>query len=422
MDRRAFLGAAATVSTAGCLRLQASERENKTTSTSPTSGTTRAPGGGQSDLDGETTTESVLGRDALAKQWEVSSILWEILPLDGRFYYTDYGESGPKIVGRDAVTGNRSFESVSLDDRFHSYLDSGSFAVDAETFYLGTLSEDDNDGPPLFARLYAIDRTDGSIRFTVDTPDDGKHSRIPQVATVPDGPVVFGTDSGGSGDEQDPLLVAVDPASGKREWSVAPSESGFVMGLGVVDGTIYVANNQSIVEIDPTRGKRLGTIDLGSFFGFTIQDDLLVTTGETIRAYDTARDTVAWSVSTPGGGDVRVPVTISGETVYAATETGYVLSIDLASGTTNWTTRIRGGLRSNAYSPAVGSSVLWVSDDTGRISVLMADSGTEAFTLESSMKNDDHARPVEIIDDVVLVGGYQPIAYRVAASHSHTNG
>jgi outer membrane protein assembly factor BamB len=417
MYRRSLLAALGTAS-AGCLRLSntdgTSQQDPSDTATAtgsldppPETATATVTDSGTDESSTETVTE-----EWLTELWTGPAYVRNLFTADGTAFLAEGSPEGSKLAGYDPGSGERTFESAPIGQAYSTFLFPGSWAVTDETVFFGAGAADRNEDSPVAARLYAFDRSDGSIRFTYDAPADGAHTNIKYVDVASSGPVVVASDSDGSGENQQPLVVALDRDTGAVQWQVTGGES-FANGLAVTPETVY-ANTDQFRLYDPVSGDRKREVNLSSFYGFTLADGIVYTTGETITAYDVENRRRVWE-ATPPAGTVKSHVTVADGRVYAATDAGWLVGIDSASGEQVWSTRLRASVRSYTTPPAVGQRFVWVSDESGRVYLVRPSSGEQSLTIAPPADN-DFARPIRTVDGVAVVGGVDSVAYRVTPS------
>lgn len=355
------------------------------------------------DGDPESTT---LSSSDLNEVWTTSaSYIWDLFTDEELFFIPQNTRDGEqKLVGRKFDTGDVRFESDSLEEGYDLFGTGATFS--ANEIYLGTqstTSEDINN-----AKLYALDRNDGSILFDFETPTDGKHTRIREVSKIDDGPVIFGSDTGGSGSNQEPLIYAVDPEDGTEQWRAAPEpREGFVTGIITADDKVYsVVRNLRVY--DGFTGELQQEVDLGGFFGLSYIDDTIITTGNPIEAFDTEIGEVVWETPSPGG-KIRTPLTPADSVLYGVTGTGIAFKLDASSGDISWTSRIRG--KTSDESPVLLGPTVWVSADNGEVSVFMKETGEKAFTIAPPPDNNNNSRAISAIEEVLYLGGSEPTTY-----------
>jgi outer membrane protein assembly factor BamB len=366
------------------------------------SGSTDTPVSGD-NVDSGSSEDASLSSNDLNELWKSPSPgnNWFVLGHENLFFVPGYNRDGISIDGRKYDTGNVGFESETMKKGYNPTAiinHMGDIYVAAET------TTDGNN-----AILYGFDRSDGSILFRFETPSDGKHTRIPEISKIDDGPVIFGADSAGMGENQEPLLYAVDPEDGTEQWRIAPEpREGFINGLITTDGSVY-SMIQSLRVYDAETGQlQHQEDDLNGFFGMSYARGKIITAGDTIQAYDTVNQEIAWETSSPGG-NVENPLTPTDAVLYGATETGYVFALDSSSGDTIWTSRIDGSVTQR--SPVVLGATVWVSADNGEVSILMRGNGKEAFSIAPPTAGDNRSRPLEVLNDAVYIGGNNPVTY-----------
>lgn len=254
-------------------------------------------------------------------------------------------------------------------------------------------------------RVFAFDRDGGQRLWQFAAPDDGKHGHANALAAA-DGTVFVGTDDDGSGDEQDPLVFALDAESGERRYVVDDLPAAFVKGVFVRDGTLYVALVNGELHARSAEDGSAETV-LSIPFGFgppAVFDGEMYVPGEEIVGLDLAEGTRRWTASMPADAGGRPATTESA--VFVGSEAGHVLALDRATGETRWQARAAAEVRTLA----VGPSSVWVGDDTGTIYAYGQSDGTELYRDRSDEGND---RPLAVVGDLLFVGGSEARIERI---------
>lgn len=377
--RRAVLGALGTstlASAGGCLRLAQSE----TTDAGAGSGGT---GADEPSDGGSTASATERGTDAdvafqeltLTPAWEVEPYVRGAAVLDGAFavgqgrrfrLYTPEGtttwESAPVANGyRISLRGRRA---------------GGGASADGSRVYVATGR---TDAPN--ARVYAFDRETGAEQWYDGTASNGDRTGVDFV-TLLDDVVAYGADSSGSGDDQDPVVRAVDRTTGEVAWVDESITGQFLVGGTAHDGRLFVAGfnelfvydaGGSVVDSlggDPSSGPTFrpgfeGVTRAGArLYGFDYWD-------ETIKAVDLDAVAVEREVSTDRA--PATPLAVDSGGVYFGTEAGYLVAYDLNGGTKRWETRVEGGIDRPLV---VDGGRVWACDSTGTVSAISAADGT----------------------------------------------
>jgi outer membrane protein assembly factor BamB len=254
-------------------------------------------------------------------------------------------------------------------------------------------------------RLFAFDRDGGDSRWTFEAPNDGQHGNVSQLAT--DGTRVFaGTDDQGSGDDQEPLVFALDADSGEQRYVVDDLPASFVNEVFVRDGTLYVyLVNGELHTFAAEGGERQATysVPLGFAPPVVIGTEMYAP-GSEVVALDRTSGTRQWSTPLPAGANARPVVT--DDAIYVGTQAGHVVALRRSSGETLWQARTTAEVNSLAF----GSTALWVSDESSTVYAYAPGDGTELFREESE---DASNRPLATVDDLLFVGGRPPSVRRV---------
>jgi glucose dehydrogenase len=127
--------------------------------------------------------------------------------------------------------------------------------VTDDTVYVATSTE-----PGTAGRLLALNRTDGSVRWAVDTPSTKRGTR-----PVVDGDAVY---LGCSGRDQG-TLVALDRTDGAERWSFT-DENSTVYEPAVTDDAVYAGSNDNHVYAFSRTGERRWQIETNSVVGTVV--------------------------------------------------------------------------------------------------------------------------------------------------------
>lgn len=254
-------------------------------------------------------------------------------------------------------------------------------------------------------RLFAFDRDGGDALWTFEAPADGMHGHVQQLAT--DGTRVFaGSDDDGSGDDQRPLVFALDAESGEQRYVVDDLPATFVNDVFHRNGTLYVSLvNGELHTFAAEGGERTGTYSVPFGFGRpAVVGREMYAPGSEVLAFDLSSNTRRWTASLPSGASTRPAV--RDDTVYVGTEAGHVLALDRASGEVRWQARTT----AEVHSLVVGPTAVWVSDESSTVYAYAANDGTELLREESEDESD---RPLAVVGDLLFVGGYSASIQRV---------
>jgi outer membrane protein assembly factor BamB len=145
--------------------------------------------------------------------------------------------------------------------------------VAGDTVYVATSTE-----PGMTGRLLALNRADGTVRWTVDTPSPKRGTR-----PVVDGDAVY---LGCSGREHG-TLVALDRRDGTERWSFT-DENGTVYEPAVTDDAVYAGSNDNHVYAFSRTGELLWQLETNSVVGTVVagKEFLYAANNERLLAID----------------------------------------------------------------------------------------------------------------------------------------
>ena len=168
--------------------------------------------------------------------------------------------------------------------------------------------------------LYALDRADGTPRWSYDTRADGARAQFHGEPLLLGKRVIIPTDADPAGH-----LYAFDTASGELLWKL-PFDQGVAATPLLVDGRIVaVAKTGDVVAVDPERGAIAWRQHVG--------------------------DVSTWSPAA------------AGKRVFVADKTNSVVAFDAATGATLWRTTI--GARPNTALVVIGKTLVVGTQDGG---------------------------------------------------------
>jgi outer membrane protein assembly factor BamB len=243
----------------------------------------------------------------------------------------------------------------------------------------------------------AYDRDDGTERWRFQAPRDGRHHHAAFLATHDDA-VFVGSDDDGSGDEQDPLVFALDADTGEARYVVDDLPAGFINGLFVHDDLVYTSLVEGTLHaFAPEDGTTETTLSIP--FGFAtpaVVDGEFYTSGEETVRVDLDSGRQRWSTSMPASASPRVRPIVTDDVVVVATRGGHVAALDRATGEKRWQERAAAQIQSLSAGP----TAFWVSDDGGTVYAYDRTDGTELYRERS---DDGDERPLAVVDDLLCV-------------------
>lgn len=317
----------------------------------------------------------------LTPDWKADPPVLAVTEVDGRFL-VDAGERVRAFTPEGTVV----WESETVADGYRVWMDGHgdgrAVAADDSGVYVGTVGSEAGN-----ARLYGFDRADGSVRWVDETAATGDRTGV-EFATLVGDLVVYGADSDGSSDDQDPVVRAVDRASGEVAWVDESIDGQFVVGATAYDGRLFVAGTTEVFVYDGASGAVIdsfgadpasdrslrpgfvGVARAGSrLYGFDRWD-------EAIKAIDLDAFAVEWATTTRW--EPNTPLAVDGGVASFGTESGYLVAFDLDGREKRWEARVEGAVGE----PLVPDGErLWASDSTGTVyAVSIADGSVIAET------------------------------------------
>lgn len=230
-------------------------------------------------------------------------------------------------------TGSPQLIALNIEDgtvRWREELDisgfQGPLETDDDTIYFNALNG-----------VYAINRLNGSIRWFDDelSPDGG-----PLVANGE----VYSLDTGRS--EESGRMIAFDPDTGERRWSVSIGEIRTAGPPTYTDGTVYVSTGRGAtihaIDVDARTGKWVFETDGNRDFQGSLPavDDgsVFVASQEKLYAIDTRTGHEQWSIEVRNSWNA--PSVTDNYVIHS--DTGGVTAYDRNSGEESWTTSEHG--------------------------------------------------------------------------------
>lgn len=244
--------------------------------------------------------------------------------------------------------------------RWHVPLES--WFLDAPAVLDGTVY-----APSAYGTLYAVDAETGVEQWRVR-----RRESFVRVSPVVTGPVVYVATSA--------AVYAYATDDGRRFWRYEPDgDAGIPSGLAYADGSLYVTvgdgREGAVHALDARTGNRQWGVDVGAAQAAPVVGEApasvyVATLEGTLYAIDPASGSVRWR-SEASQQPFQRPAVADG-VVYAACESDQALqAVDAADGSTRWTASVGRSLTS----PAVCDGTVLVGDGVGRVHWLAAGSG-----------------------------------------------
>lgn len=213
-------------------------------------------------------------------------------------------------------------------------------------------------------RLYALDAASGDATWDFRTNDT-----VSSRPTVTEGIVYLGADDG--------RVYALDRSTGEQQWSF--HANGDVFSPAVADDSVYVTSrNNALYALDAGGGDRR----------WTYRFDNTVIAGPTLRretVYVPMLNGKVHHIDTDSGERIWRPYDVSrrmraeprivDETMYVASESGYVYTFDLTGQNHESPERLFQARDRTRASPAVVDSMVYVGSDDGALYAIDSETG-----------------------------------------------
>ncbi|WP_436907921.1 outer membrane protein assembly factor BamB family protein [Halosimplex marinum] len=208
-------------------------------------------------------------------------------------------------------------------------------------------------------------------------------------------------------------LYALDRADGSRRWTFWQEQTNFY-GPAVDGGTVYAGCNQgsyvtddeewgAAYAVDAATGDRRWRreFDRPVECAATVADEVVYVGS---HALSTADGSVVWTAPT---GPVRTRPTVVDGTVYVGSTDDSAYALDRDDGSVTWAFETGFGVRSR---PAVADGTVYVGSGDGNLYALDSADGTERWRFE--LGSDVYADPV-VTDETVYVGATDHYVYSI---------
>ena len=367
-SRRSFIQAVAgvgIVGTSGCLRMTGGS--GQTTGSEPPAETPAA------EIDEQVTETTSRQYDVeLVRTWESDRPTGGVMAADGAFLLELNG------IARYDTDGTRRFETGRFPENFYTRLVKGygkAVHLDETGLYVG-VDYDDDAAEDHGARMYAYAPTTGEKLWQNEEPADGNHSEIEAIDRVGDN-LVYASQASGSGDEQRPVVRALDVETGAQQWSLE-YDTDFVNQVIGYDDRLYVQQLWVLRAYDRQTRDLLDEKRVGGGFEPTLLDggDLFVP-GEAVHRFDAETFDEVWA--TEAEYELNTKPAADENAVYVGTESGYVLAFDRENGTQRWGSRVEGAI---SHPPVLADGMVWIGDERGGLSALDASSGERVYATD----------------------------------------
>lgn len=234
-----------------------------------------------------------------------------------------------------------------------------------------------------YATLYSFDTSTGSVRWSHDTSGNGLETRFQSVERI-DNSVYYAAHGSGSGDDQRPIVRSLNATNGETEWEYGLGED-FISGMIAQEESIFIFKGGEVFELDSSSGEEVQRKELlfPSFNGIATKDGIVYILGyeEGIRAFDIVAGETIWQNPEVTKDSNATPL-IAENTLYYGTEGGYLLAVDLESGSKKWEARVDGAIERQ---PRVSNNHTWIVDSLSNIYGLRKTDGNEEYNISSGI-------------------------------------
>jgi outer membrane protein assembly factor BamB len=319
--------------------------------------------------------------------------------------------SGDIVTASDPALGGGDRTEWWFQSGTGDAFDGGPTVVNG-TVYVGNRYLNDGGCEPM---LYAVDAASGEQEWVLDTDDGG--TRVDQTAsrvdsypdksapTVVDGTAYVKLRYPGT-------VLAVDAASGAEQWRADVGAGGSSGSPTVYDGTVYATGNDALYGFDPDTGDRVffrGQLDVDgtSVTAAHGQVYLYATSEGGLAALDAETGETNWVYEDAEDPREFSATTVAQETVYATADDGTVYAVDAANGAEVWRQSLTfdGQTDRPETTPTVADGTVYVGTEYGRLYAFDATSGDEQWRYET---HPDGRFGIEsaptVVDDTVFFG------------------
>lgn len=378
VSRRHWLriaGGLGIVGSSGCLRMIGDQEQsnNRTTDNSQENfDTTDNSQEGGTSPEGEDDSDSHSGQQqvTLEPAWEQANGEGGRVISAGGDFLIDW-----RNIFRQEPDGTLLFELPETPDAWYAGLDYGwenPVHLDETGLYLGAHIDDDYEGEH-GARLYTYDSDTGKQRWYFEEPADGKHNRITSIVRVDD-TVIYASQATGSGDEQEPIIRAVDYETGEERWKFSLS-GDFVNQIIAFENRLYVQQLWVLRSYDLATRDMLEKKRVGGGFSPAVRDGTeLFVPASTVRKLDAKSFEEEWATTTEY--EINTSPGVGEEGVYFGTESGYIVGVSREGGNKLWESRVEGAV---SHPPVVEDDIVWIADERGGLSAFSSSSGERVF-------------------------------------------
>lgn len=220
------------------------------------------------------------------------------------------------------------------------------------------------------AKLSAYDAESGEQQWVHRTDADREEASVRALAS--DGAAIYYcvTGVGGTDDDQQPSVRALDLDTGEVLWAEEFDE-GFLTGVAVYDDRLYVSASWEIYAFDTASGEIVDEYDFDTGFGgFAPAEDVLYLGHTELLAYDPAIRDLRWEREPNRFNDPDLEY-FDGA-IYGGTTTGWVFAHDADDGERLWEARTDGSVTELHVTQ---SDLVWVLNDETTVTAIHAATG-----------------------------------------------
>jgi outer membrane protein assembly factor BamB len=269
----------------------------------------------------------------------------------------------------DGALSNLWDFSVEPVANFDQLFNVSEMALMGDTVYVGT-----GEG-----RLYALDLTDGTVRWSAGaSPANTDPAADALTVVVANGVAYFGSDA----------VYAVDAQSGTLLWrvelGVVNTASLNIMSLILADDIVFVSKGwDGLVALDATSGAEIWRAsDVIATSGVAVENGAAYVAEPTgITAFDAESGAVLWSHEDFGQWNAP-PTVVDGVVYLGLGQKGAIAALDAATGKELWRTLTNGWVENSDLIVSDGTVYAMAFFNRGRVYALDASSGAPLWSAE----------------------------------------
>lgn len=370
INRRKYMkiiGTAATLSTAGCLRLQSND-----------------------DNAGETETDSISNNLTLTKQWEYPPS-GAVKGAEGDFYISKRGDRGRGLVklnqsGEEIFTNTEIFERDTWLDFWYW---NNALHVDETGVYIGVQTDpEDVKG----ARVHRLDPQTGEVIW--EYIEESRYKSIMDPLRHDD-QIIYGN----SKNNDESSVRAVNVNTGREEWHFSDFD-GRITELITSGDDLWIQSTASITRYDLAQNEKqeaITNINPQWSLHSKLENGILYVPSDPLKTFDLDSTEEIWGEEQSLSLHTD-PVIMDSIVIYGTT-TGYIYVFKKSSGRSLWETRIDGEV-GNPMIPHQDN--LWVNTNTGYLYAIDIESG-EIVYKEQVVSGEETRFSMAIQDDIIAI-------------------